>query len=90
MYECKIYTEDIGDIAGIISPFFDGFTLNYGRGYWKDASENSVTITIVTAHVGAVYRLAKEIRQANAQEIVLVTAIKVDKWLVGEAQNGAS
>ena len=87
MYECKIYTEDVGDIAGIISPFFAGFTLNYSRGYWKGASENSVTITIETARVGAVYRLAKEIREANTQEAVLMTAVKVDQWLVEEAQS---
>ena len=86
MYEIKIYTEDVGNVAAIVAKRFDGFTLKYGRGYWEGASENSVVIVLVTPSDSQALEhamiVAENIKRINEQDAVLVTWCEVKGKLI--------
>ena len=73
----RILTEDKNrdGILAILDSYVDGYTLFYGAGAWKGVRELSVSIDIIGAERSTVYAIAEEIKQANAQESVLVYEI---------------
>ena len=75
----RICTEDKNraGIQAILDAHVDGYGLFYGTGSWKGQHEDSVSIDLIGADRGTVYRIAEAIKAANAQESVLVYEIPV-------------
>lgn len=78
----RIQTEDINfySIIQIVQKRFDAFSTFKGNGYWKGKREASLTIEIME-NDGALERvkeIAREIKEINGQECVLVTRYVVD------------
>ena len=71
----RLYTEDKGNVAQLVAPYFDSCTVLTATGYWRGIAEPSVVVEILgTAQDSEkVARLAEHIRVTNAQESVLVT-----------------
>lgn len=82
----RIFTENKNhaQVERIISKHFDGFTIVKADGYWKLIKEGSLVIEIVTpkTNKNKVTKLAKEIKEYNTQEAVLVQEIENHQWLV--------
>jgi len=82
----RIYTEDTNreKIEEIISKHFEGFTIFKTDGYWRLQKEKSLIIEILGESdiVAKINSLAREIKEMNNQEAVLVQKIKNNNWLV--------
>ena len=83
----RIFTEDIKEnetaIESIINKYYEGFTLIKGEGFWRLQKENSLIIEIVTIdNDELITTMAKEIKEANSQEAVLIQRIENNQWLV--------
>ncbi len=74
----KIYTEDKNEqgIVNLTSNVFSGFTLYKTKGYWQGQAENSIVIEVVSTEQDRekVVSLAKDIKELNKQESVLVNS----------------
>lgn len=70
----RIYTEDKNREATLklVAASFDAFTVLEAQGYWRGTPERSIVIEIETENAKGVHKLARDIREANAQEAVLV------------------
>ncbi len=81
----RIFTENKNHkaIEKIIAKYFEGFTLLKGNGFWRLQKENSLIIEIVTDDTDKLINdLAKEIKEANKQQAVLVQKINNNQWFV--------
>jgi len=82
----RIYTEDINrdKIQKLLSKYFKGFTLFEAQGFWRLQKENSLVIEILgeTDILERVNQVAKEIKETNNQEAVLVQKLKNNHWLI--------
>lgn len=82
----RLHTEDMNRplIEKLVAASFNGFTILSGTGYWKGSSEATLVIEIIgDQHDGLpVRRLAEQIRQANDQDAVLVTAQAISTVLI--------
>jgi len=82
----RIYTENKNqpEIEKIAGKFFDGFTVIKSKGFWRLQGENSLILEIEAPDVEKekVEELAKAIKEANAQESVLIQELKNSSWLV--------
>ena len=86
----RLYTQDLkrNQVQATVAIHFDGATFYYGVGldrHTQDASENSVTIEIISSHPSALARvlaLASDIRQLNSELSVLVTSQPVTTFEV--------
>jgi len=79
----KLYTErkNLKWICGMISEYFDGFTVYKTLGYWRGKPEKSVCIEIITDQMLAEYWLEvirKKIEGYNWQDEVLITKSEVE------------
>jgi hypothetical protein len=92
----RLITEEknIAGIKRLCSAYFDGYTLYKGLGLWKGQEEPSLTIEVaflpqterpeddkIEFHKN-VYRLARDIKEANAQQAVLIECIESLNLLV--------
>lgn len=82
----RILTEDINRdrVEEIVSRHFPGYTIFKAEGFWKLIKENTLVIEITDPNITRekIDQVAAEIRDANAQETVLVQEIQNDSWLV--------
>jgi len=82
----RIYTENKNQkaIEKIVSKAFEGFTIFKAKGFWRLQAEKSLIIEIESPTIGrdAVNKIAKDIKESNKQESVLVQEIKNNNWLV--------
>lgn len=82
----RIYTEDTNKdkIERILSNHFDGFTIYKAEGFWRLQKEKTLIIEILGSSdiADRVNSAAKEIKEENNQEAVLVQKIKNNSWLV--------
>lgn len=84
----RIFTENVNKdgIADITSKQFDGFTMLEGVGYWKGERENSLVVEIVAPDTRdsheRVNTIAREIKQANKQQAVLLQTIANDSYFI--------
>lgn len=84
----RIFTENINkpEIASITSKQFDGFTMLEGVGYWQGERENSLVVEIIAPDTRdnheRVNTIAREIKQANKQQAVLVQVMQNDSYLI--------
>lgn len=70
-----IFTERKPNLAGIVSQYFDGFTLADAVGYWKGEEEKSCIITLITDDELTVKRVCKRINRENGQECCLMVSV---------------
>jgi hypothetical protein len=83
----RLYTEDKNreTIKEIVGKYFEGYSLIPCDGVWKGASEKALIVEIVVQppSSNAVERIAREIKEANRQETVMVVTIEeVDQCFV--------
>jgi hypothetical protein len=80
----RILTEDKNreSVYSILDSHVDGYTLSTGIGAWKGTRENSLAIDLIDVERGTVYQIAESIKQANAQESVLVLEIPVSATFI--------
>jgi uncharacterized membrane-anchored protein YitT (DUF2179 family) len=82
----RIYTEDRNQerIEEILRKSFEGFTIYKAEGYWRLQKENSLIIEILgeSEAIEKINQVAREIKEANNQQAVLVQRIKNNNWLV--------
>ena len=83
----RLYTEDKArpTIMTIVGQYFDGFTLIPCTGIWKGIPENGLVVEIVSEEPwaeGVAEEIAREIKQANQQEAVLVSVQKNVHYLI--------
>ena len=82
----RIYTENKNQqaIEKIVSKAFEGFTIFKAKGFWRLQAEKSLIIEIESPTIDreAVNKIAKDIKESNKQESVLVQEIKNNNWLV--------
>lgn len=77
----RIQTENVNrdSIEKIVSHYFDGFTIIDAIGYWQGIRENSLIIEIACIHPSSdIEKIAFEIKIANKQQCVLISAIESD------------
>ena len=82
----RIYTENKNPktIEKIASKHFEGFTIFKAKGFWRLQKENSSILEIEAPKIkkAKINKLAKEIKEANNQEAVMVQEIKNHAWLI--------
>jgi len=82
----RIFTQDVNrsTVEKIVAKHFPGFTLIKADGYWKLIREGTLIIEIEAPDVerAQVEAVATEIKEANAQESVLIQKIENSSWLV--------
>ena len=81
----RIFTEDKNrrKIERICAKYYPGYTLIKAEGFWRLQKEKSLIIEVITEDPAArISKLAKDIKNANKQEAVLVQKIKNSQWLV--------
>ena len=82
----RIYTENKNQkaIEKIVSKAFEGFTIFKAKGFWRLQAEKSLIIEIESPTIDrkAVNKIAKDIKESNKQESVLVQEIKNNNWLI--------
>ena len=81
----RIFTEDTNQekIEKICTKHFPGFTIIKSAGYWRLQKEKSLIIEIVTEDTDVkINCLAREIKDVNKQESVLIQKIKNNQWFV--------
>lgn len=83
-YSHRILTEDINrnEVIEILSKYFDSFTVQQTRGFWKGAAEGSLSIELIGAAYADVRRASEEIRIANNQEAVLIFSVTGKSTLI--------
>lgn len=81
----RLYTEDKGNLAQLVTRYFEGFTILKGTGYWKGTAEPSAIIEVLTSDAESVRSLATLIRRYNTQETVYITRTEVSLEVVSEA-----
>ena len=90
---CRILTENCPEnrnaVLELTSLHFDGFTLLYGRGYWKGTPEETLIIEVSNDKFDdeevfflRVRSLAGQIKKVNHQEAVLIQRIECGTLLV--------
>ena len=85
MIKYTLYTEDLPTLDGIISKSFDSYTLVKQVGIWKSTREASIQIIIILDDAISPFKimeLAKEIKDVNKQQAVLVTEEPVNGLLI--------
>lgn len=76
MQKITLYTEDFKNLSGIVSEYFDSFTIVRSTGFWKTRAEFSVQIILFISdsdikEFQKAKDLANKIRIVNNQESVL-------------------
>ena len=83
MTRYRIYTEDIGDVKGMVARYLRGATIIKARGLWGDTLEDSVVIECLSnAGVGAIKQLVTAIKIENNQQAVIYTTDQVEMEVV--------
>jgi hypothetical protein len=74
----RLYTEEknLKGINKILNRFFSGYTLYHTEGTWQGKSEKCLVIEVYNEHPTRVYACAKEIRELNKQDCVVVQSIQ--------------
>ncbi len=82
----RLYTERRAevDLVPLVCEQFAGATVYLTRGLWQGKAEDSAVIEVIgtQSDLGAVLRLAQNIRQAYAQDAVYVTLQSVECYEV--------
>ena len=82
----RICTENVNQdtIAKIVGKKFSAFNLVAGTGFWKGQKENSLTIEIIGDEINVedINEIAREIKNVNKQDAVLVQKIENSNWLI--------
>lgn len=83
-YSHRILTEDVNYnlVVDILSKYFDSFTIQQSRGYWKGSAEASLVIEVIGGAYGDVRKASEEIRVANNQEAVLIFSVTGKSTLI--------
>lgn len=70
--------------SGIISKFFEGFTILSATGFWKSTHEKSMVVEILTddSQEGKVYEMAGILKQELKQESIGLDAVPSNFQLV--------
>jgi len=70
----SLYTEDMPNLASIVTQYFDGATIYSARGIWRGTSEASAVVEIIAPSTARqqVIALAKHIKAANHQTAIMV------------------
>lgn len=82
LYRLLTENKNLPQVEKLISDQFEGFTLYKAQGYWRLQKENTLVIEIETSDMDKINKLAKQIKEANKQEAVLVQEIKNKAYLV--------
>lgn len=72
-------------LDSIVRPRFDAFTIQRGRGYWRNNSEPSIVLEIIYPDRNArhaVRQIAAEYKRRFGQEAVLVVGTDVESSVV--------
>jgi hypothetical protein len=82
----RIFTENknLKTVEKLVSKYFDGFTILKSTGYWRLQREHGLVIEVTdpTIKKTTIDKLAREIRDVNAQETVLVQRIKNNMYFI--------
>jgi len=81
----RIFTEDKNteSLEKLLNKYYEGFTLVKATGFWRLQKENSLIIEIITDDAEAIInKLAKDVKELNQQEAVLIQKIQNNQWLV--------
>lgn len=80
----RLYTEDKPNLTELAGNHFKGFTVTPAVGYWKGNQESSKVIEIVgnQSMKPEVKKLAREIKQVNNQESVLLQELPNDSEFI--------
>lgn len=81
----RIFTQNKNhkEIESIISKYFEGFSLIKSTGFWRLQREKSLIIEIITDDTDKLINdLAKEIKETNKQEAILIQKINNNQWLI--------
>ena len=75
MIRYRIYTEDMGDVKGILSGIFNDATVIKARGMWHGSWENSIVIEGIATdtEIILVRDACKRIKLENNQDAVIFT-----------------
>lgn len=70
----RIYTEDKNrkSVIAALNHYIDGYTLIEARGCWEKEWEESLIIEVVDVRPEAIRQVARDIKEINNQEAVLV------------------
>jgi len=77
-----IHTQDNPNLERIAARHFAGFTIAHAQGYWQGTAEPAAVIEVSTQSVQRVLGLAKDIKQTNRQQTVLVEAYSTKELFV--------
>ena len=77
MLSFEIYTERKKGLGGIVSRFFEGFTMIDSIGYWKGQKEDSSIIKIYSDNSESIRELVYAILEENEQEEVI---LELQNW----------
>jgi hypothetical protein len=66
----------------VVSRKFEGFTLVPVTGYWKGQEERALAIEIDTDRTADAYEVAREIKEMNGQEAILLQRFSPDSRLL--------
>lgn len=80
----RILTEDINrnEVIEIVAKYFDSFTVTLTWGYWKGKAEPALSIEVIGGSFTDVLSAARQIREANSQECVLVFSVSGKQTMV--------
>ena len=80
----RIITENVNKqgIIEVVTKYTDGFTLIDATGFWESKPENTLIIEIVGIGCSTVIKIARDIKELNNQESVLIQLIEVKDCFV--------
>lgn len=83
----RIHTEDVNrnQIENIVSKYFEGYTVISATGFWKLEREQTLIIEIIGESIkcySKIEAIAREIKEVNSQESVLVFTIAGTGFLI--------
>lgn len=90
----RIFTEDKNEkeLEELLTKHYPGFTVIKAEGFWRLQKEHSLIIEIVTEDFSsvnaekfqdnAISEIAREIKELNKQEAVLIQKIRNTQWMV--------
>lgn len=80
----RILTENKNQslIKTILNRYVEGYTILPALGSWKGIPENSIAIDLVDVTSDTTRAIAKDIKEINQQDTVLVLEIPANAWYV--------
>ena len=79
LYQILTEEKNIEGVRGVLSHYFEGYTIMHAEGIWKGVPERALVISIAgNVDPSRVQTCAEEIKFLNNQESVLILSIPCD------------